>query len=432
MAEAAISNHTIALTLTYADLLDGTRPVGSIAFKYSDVGAFLKRLRQRIFRKFGKVSTIRFACFGEKGSRGTKRIHYHILLFSDVDLTTVGNWVTTDGKEGAFPEKNHHWDVWGHGQIKLQVPGFRGISYVMKYIGKDNFSANKSLGHGRSYKAPQHIATLFRMSKKPPIGDRYLEEIIRQCRERQNVLPRFEITIPNYKYYWRPTGRQAEMFLIAMHDINEDYKSVRGYDTPCYTSLVSDVSKKTDALGVENKLLECLYYGAESEEKPTDEEIEHEFQKLATDIQKAQNGYYRNQNAIKDWLRCSGPRPCESCITELTVPDKVALDKQTEQAFFHYLQEKYPSLPTEYHFRSKPWCDPAFEKEWKQFTDEWRLKGQPAKHCVWSCYSAVTKSLREVSAIAGTKTSGFRKEYPTYAKTKHTVKILPRGRNEKG
>src|SRR5690554_1488542 len=91
MAEKAVSGETIAIELTYRNSLDGTLPDAAKAFKYRDVQLFLKRLRKAYTDEYRQAGEIRYIVVGERGSK-RKRVHWHMVIFSDRPISTLGKW----------------------------------------------------------------------------------------------------------------------------------------------------------------------------------------------------------------------------------------------------------------------------------------------------------------------------------------------------
>jgi len=146
MAESLVSDHTVALTLTYADWTG----VRSQHLAYRDVQLMLKRLRKAGYN-------VRFLVAGEYGSK-RGRAHWHCCLFFK-------------GACPPFPPvetQKQHWDFWSDankplGFVFVQKPDFHGLRYVVKYACKDD-------GSGRSTRKVQ-------MSLKPPLGADYWHDL---------------------------------------------------------------------------------------------------------------------------------------------------------------------------------------------------------------------------------------------------------------
>lgn len=100
------------VTLTYSAREDNH----DMEFYYSDVQLFMKKFRK--FLDSIGYSKIKFFCAGERGSNGTQRVHYHVLLF---------------GIDRSF--RDVITQKWQHGFIKLrQVESSRGMRKVASYV----------------------------------------------------------------------------------------------------------------------------------------------------------------------------------------------------------------------------------------------------------------------------------------------------------
>jgi len=150
LAESITSDHTVALTLTYADWT-GTR---AQHLAYRDIQLMLKRLRFDGYQ-------VRYLVAGEYGTKRS-RAHWHCVLYFT-------------GQSPEFPPvetHKQHWKYWADvphrndqgapkplGFVFVQRPDFHGLRYVIKYATKDE-------GTGKSTRKVQ-------MSLKPPLGAVY-------------------------------------------------------------------------------------------------------------------------------------------------------------------------------------------------------------------------------------------------------------------
>jgi hypothetical protein len=125
---------------------------------YKDVQDMMKRLRKRY--------KVRYIVAGEYGT-AKGRAHWHIVLFFKGEAPKIEQDVRVD------------WKYWPHGFSYFQQPDWKGFQYVLKYVLKDTDLDS----------ADSHLA----MSKKPPLGYEFFEELAKQHVE-QAVLPR------SYKY----------------------------------------------------------------------------------------------------------------------------------------------------------------------------------------------------------------------------------------
>lgn len=135
----AVENSCYMLTLTYSDenlpksIVDAQtgEELGYCengVLQYSDVSAFVKRLRSRQARYCKKMGIdnpkISYHYCGEYGTKGTYRPHYHILL---VNVVLPIN--------GLFDFKNNTFkDIWKKGHVHIGTDvNEKSVRYVLKY-----------------------------------------------------------------------------------------------------------------------------------------------------------------------------------------------------------------------------------------------------------------------------------------------------------
>ena len=210
MAEKATSAHTLCLTLTYDNETQANRDSAAM-FCYQDVREFLNRLRsacryQARKEKWTSVPTVRFICAGEQGSRNG-RCHWHLIVYSDMDLTRIGKFrrkgqlishrrdMITVGKRKI----RMNWNLWGRGFVTVQEPDQAGMNYVLSYRLKDQFTAEKAEGTMRESKAEDFATGLFRMSKRPAIGESWLVQKLEGLDAAGSVLPNLQLKIPGFR-----------------------------------------------------------------------------------------------------------------------------------------------------------------------------------------------------------------------------------------
>ena len=150
IAESKFSTKTYAVTLTYAKQAG----VSAVTLVYKDVQDFLKRLRKRY--------KVRYIVAGEYGTK-KGRAHWHIILFFKGEAPQVEQNVRVD------------WKYWKHGFSYFQQPDWKGFQYVLKYVLKDQDADS----------ADTHLA----MSKKPPLGYEFFNELAQQ-HVQQAIVPR--------------------------------------------------------------------------------------------------------------------------------------------------------------------------------------------------------------------------------------------------
>lgn len=258
MAEKACWPFALAVTLTYADDTQENRD-GASMFRYDDVRGFLKRLLSAArFKakkeKLGFVPRVRFIAAGEQGSRND-RVHWHLVLFSDIDLCSLGEVSRKSGRvtqredmisrrraDGRDEEKRLRWSMWDHGFVLMQEPDAAGVAYVLKYCLKDQFTAEKSAGTAREHKSEAFATGLFRMSKKPAIGEQWFWQKMQRLRETGAVLPSVQLKIPDMRNYWVPSGLARKRLLWALAAINRMVLWETGKDAPQWAALLHSVA----------------------------------------------------------------------------------------------------------------------------------------------------------------------------------------------
>lgn len=244
MAEKAISASTLIYCLTYGNDTQEQRD-GAAMFRYADIQGLLKRLRDAIYYRTGSRNALRFLCAGEQGSRNG-RCHWHIVLFSDYDLATVGAYTDHLGQEvppdrvvtTGRSHRRLRWSMWPHGFITAQEPDEGGMAYAIKYALKDQFSVQKSAGTMREAKADSYATGFFRMSKRPPIGWDYLTQKLEEWEARGMVPPSLMLSIPEATVSWYPRSSTRRFLLHGIRAINENIAARTGANAPQWSTLL--------------------------------------------------------------------------------------------------------------------------------------------------------------------------------------------------
>ena len=127
LAETVTSNYPpLFITLTYRDAdlpADGVNIV--------DYQKFLKRLRIRLERHFGKKFNLRYLIVAEYGTQ-KKRPHYHMLLWNMPFIDCP-----EDGKSSWQALHDYIQDAWSHGWIGIDRCKDASGKYCMKYMRKE-------------------------------------------------------------------------------------------------------------------------------------------------------------------------------------------------------------------------------------------------------------------------------------------------------
>lgn len=318
MAEKATSAHTCTLTLTYAANGDGTDPDGAHAFKYKDIQVWLNSLRQAAIRAYPEVKTrVRYLVAGETGSK-FKRVHWHVVLFANIDLSTLGEYTDLAGtRESQRMGRRQRWTLWPHGLVQFDPADRASLAYVLKYILKDQFTNRKSAGTAREGKGDVYGASFFRMSKQPPIGTDYIVEKIRAWRAKGYVPVTTTLQIPDYRGYWWPVGQLRVLMMSAIWAINAEYKHKTGRNMPQWAALLASVERLNQ--GQEVKDYETLQFGVMSDGETYDDQIE------TGDLERKRENSERMARARALRAKCGGPRICAGCYRGKSLQERSAV-----------------------------------------------------------------------------------------------------------
>lgn len=120
-----------------------------MCFEKRHMQNYLKSLRKYIFDSYNQVSTLRYLCVPEYGSKSTQRPHYHVLFFLH------GDFMKFFGKpdNSDLSLCSHLLAVfskfWKYGTVSVSTKGLfvdseSCISYVTKYVNKNSSLLNYS------------------------------------------------------------------------------------------------------------------------------------------------------------------------------------------------------------------------------------------------------------------------------------------------
>lgn len=315
MMERATSKFALCFTLSYNDDTQENRDAAAF-FCYADIRDFLKRLKSRL-RRAGQSTDLRFICAGEQGDR-YGRCHWHLVIFSEVDLTQVGTYYWRKTLMGADRNKmmtvgkrkvRMDWDIWGKGFVTVQEPKEAGMAYVLSYCLKDQFTVEKSEGTMRHAKAEQFATGLFRMSKYPAIGEVWIMQKITEHEANNTVVPKLQFKVPDCSGYYVPNGPFREKILWALSAANRAIRWRTGADAPQWASLVASLQH-------DQKALEILNGPQEDQENEVSVETEFELRRKETAERKRQSDFRTS---------CGSVFPCTRCLDTLKKSELGAL-----------------------------------------------------------------------------------------------------------
>lgn len=322
MAEKATAGEALVLALTYSDETPD-HTAGARMFRYRDVRRFLANVRRQIAHHYGVAGAVRFLCAGEQGDR-FGRCHWHIVLFSSVDLLALGEWrapwgVVTDREDIISPngrrskKYRRQWSLWPWGFVTVQEPDLGGMHYALSYALKDQFAVDRSKGTARDTKGETFATGVFRMSKAPPIGWPFVEERLFALAAKVAVLPRLRFGVPEVPGYWVPRGLMRKRVLAGLRAINEGVRACEGRDTRQWSSLLESTRDNQADQEVLNGIGEF-----EAAAETAAEEIEH----LERERKWREGEAERRRIAV----RCGSTLPCEQCLASLTEAERSSLE----------------------------------------------------------------------------------------------------------
>lgn len=249
MAETTQHNHAVCVTLTYDDKAPGGYDAARF-FAYYDVRGLVQRITAAL-RRIDQSLKVRFLCAGEQGDRNG-RCHWHLILWSDYDLRRLGE-VTLHGKVLTDPEammskgkrkRRLHWSLWARDKHRLGFVTFgaadeAGAKYVVSYCLKDQFTSDKSRGKARFTKSENFATGLFRMSKRPAIGEAWLMQKLQGLSDLAAVLPNTNLRVPGLSGYWYPSGVMRQKLLTGLRAINDERNRSGLGDAPQWPGLLT-------------------------------------------------------------------------------------------------------------------------------------------------------------------------------------------------
>ena len=237
------------ITLTYDN---ENLPENGLLIK-KDLQDFMKRLRYHCQgieywenpRTNKRENPIRFLACGEYGPNGTRRPHYHILIF---------NW-KPEKNELKFYKENHNNDrlfkckkiqeIWGKGFITVGDMNYQSACYVARYCTKKMFNKVKNQDLKKAEIQPEFIL----MSRNGGIGIKYWEQYQKKILENEGIIlnsngkikckqiPRYfekkykeqdEIKFEKYKNKKMLKGIKAFNKLLEKTSLNEsEYKAMQ-------------------------------------------------------------------------------------------------------------------------------------------------------------------------------------------------------------
>lgn len=182
MHEASLHDQSCFLTLTYSE---DALPVDE-SLTHPHIQDFFKRLRYHL-----KIPLRYYMC-GEYGENGTKRPHYHIILFGYKPTDLIPYGVNKIGQTlNTSPQIEQ---IWQKGNIDVSDVTFESCSYVARYIMKKQLGNDANYSHITQHglvtdREPEYTA----MSRKPGIAKDWFDLY------HSDIFPHDELQVLNKK-----------------------------------------------------------------------------------------------------------------------------------------------------------------------------------------------------------------------------------------
>lgn len=313
MMERQLHPYALAIGLTYDDTTQENRDAAAM-FQYRDVRLFLARLRAAI-REAGGDPTIRFLCAGEQGDR-FGRCHWHLIIYSQHDLTSLGTVerlkggkrrVETDRAQMFSPPGERrkirlNWSLWKHGFVSFQEPTLRAMQYCLSYALKDQMTVQKSHETRRQARAENFSTALFRMSKRPAIGDAWVWQKFNELEAANACWPALRLKVPGLKGYFTPSGSFRQKILWSLVALNKRHVWTMGKPLPQWSTLLSSLQDNPPDIEVLN--------GPPQEQFDDVESIETQLAKR----QRETAGFQRRGEFRRT---CGNALPCDACLSQI-------------------------------------------------------------------------------------------------------------------
>lgn len=349
MMEKTLHPHCLVVAMTYDDSNEHNRDAAAM-FQYADFRSFLHRLRAAV-RRADPKGIVRFLCAGEQGDR-YGRCHWHAIIYSSVDLCCLGTVERLKkGKRVTVTDRAEmltigskkvrlNWSLWDHGYVTFQDPVQGSMTYVLSYCLKDQMTVQKSHETNRQSKAENFATGLFRMSKRPAIGEPWLWQKFEALEQKGSVLPSLNLKIQGFNGYYQPSGNFRQKVLWSLVALNQRIVWATGANAPQWPSLLSSLKDFPPDLEVLN--------GPSSEQLENFESFEQQLERT----QREHAGFAARNHFAHT---CGNALPCEGCLGALSddILETLGVERyQDERAIF---------------YRSKDGFD-AVEKRQRQFT----------------------------------------------------------------
>jgi hypothetical protein len=237
--------------------------------------------------------------------------------------------MVTEGKR----KRRLNWSLWEHGFMTLQEPDESGMAYVLSYCLKDQFTAEKSQGTMREAKAENFATGLFRMSKRPAIGEAWLVQKMETLLASGSVLPSLQLKIPEMGGYYVPSGTFRKKLLWYLVAVNRRVLWATGANAPQWSTLLASLAD----MPTDQELLNGERFQQEKEDDDTADSLARRA--------RIDSGEVARRQTVST---CGRGVPCLACLNSASESQLSAqgFGRYTNEGGFweYYSLEGWPSL----------------------------------------------------------------------------------------
>lgn len=208
MLESKLHDYNYFLTLTYDDeflLSQNLNP--------NDFSNFMKKLRVKLERDFNYTG-LRFYGVGEYGSQFA-RPHFHIILFSDVDLSSDFKYYKKNEFGDIVYISDYIANIWKKGFITIGNVSPASCAYVARYCEKKQLLTPLQK---ENLRAKGIVPEFSRMSRRPGIASEFLDLALDKFLNKEKLV--ISKGVCDMPYYFLKKGKEQELIEIQRDKSN--------------------------------------------------------------------------------------------------------------------------------------------------------------------------------------------------------------------
>lgn len=210
MLESKLHKYNYFITLTYND---DNLPYNNMLIP-SDLSNFIKKLRTYLDRDFG-FNKVRYYGVGEYGEHA--RPHYHMILFSDVDLSTDFKYYSKNEFGDLIYTSSYLENIWNKGFVTIGETSPASCAYVARYCEKKQLLTPYQKD---KLKEKGIVPEFSRMSRRPGIASEFLDLALDKFLNNEKMV--ISKGVADMPYYFLKKGKEKELI-----DINRDKTNIK-------------------------------------------------------------------------------------------------------------------------------------------------------------------------------------------------------------